>query len=413
MDRIYRAHYTSGCHTWRMRNFRELAPHPLSGIDIDVSWALKYLASMVKCGTINPMNPMLVSVIITVYNEAEAIERLLTSLAAQTRMPDEIVICDGGSTDGTVALIEAWTRQSSVPVKVLVEPGANISRGRNRAIAAAKGPVVAATDAGVRLDSTWLECLVAPWKAAAEGSEPVAVAGFFLPDVEGVFQSAMAATVLPLVDDIRPERFIPSSRSVAFTKAAWAAAGGYPEWLDYCEDVLFDLAINDLRPQQPTAFAWAPNAIAFFRPRDSLRSFWTQYYRYARGDGKANLWPKRHALRYFIYFVALPSLIGHGLWGSFARWLGWVGLLLGVAAYCRRPWQRLAVIGHDLSPEQRFRAALLVPVIRVVGDAAKMVGYPVGRWWRYRRRALMATLNNPTDERKRGVGAHAPVDRRS
>ena len=48
-----------------------------------------------------------------------------------------------------------------------------------------------------------------------------------------------------------------------------------------------------------------------------------------RGDGKADLFRKRHALRYFIYFVALPALIGHGVWGFFARWLGWVGAVLG------------------------------------------------------------------------------------
>ncbi|MCC6458483.1 MAG: glycosyltransferase [Caldilineaceae bacterium] len=323
-----------------------------------------------------------VSVIATVFDEAESIGRLLASLAAQTRLPDEIVICDGGSRDGTVAQIEAWAAQSSVPLKVIVEPGANISHGRNVAIAAAQGPVIAATDAGVRLEATWLEHLMSPWEQATPGKEPIAVAGFFVPDVDGVFQSAMAATVLPLRDDVRPERFLPSSRSVAFRKDAWAAVGGYPEWLDYCEDLIFDFAINDLRPEEPTAFVWAPDAVVYFRPRTDLRSFWTQYYRYARGDGKAKLWPKRHAIRYFIYFVLFPALVGHGLWGVFARWLGWVGLLVGIVAYCRRPWQRLAVVGHALSRSERIQAALWVPIIRAVGDVAKMAGYPVGRWWR-------------------------------
>src|SRR5688572_29729531 len=105
---------------------------------------------------------MFVSVITTVYNESEAIGRLLASLAGQTCLPDEIVICDGGSRDSTVAQIEAWAANSSVPVKVIIEPGANISRGRNVAINGARGPVIAATDAGVRLDPTWLEHLVAP-----------------------------------------------------------------------------------------------------------------------------------------------------------------------------------------------------------------------------------------------------------
>ena len=115
------------------------------------------------------------------------------------------------------------------------------------------------TDAGVRLDPQWLEKLTAPWTAA--GPAPIAVAGFFLPDAEGVFQIAMAATVLPLPEDVDPDRFLPSSRSVAFTRDAWRQAGGYPEWLDYCEDLLFDFAINAQRPDQPTAFVWAPEAL--------------------------------------------------------------------------------------------------------------------------------------------------------
>ena len=353
------------------------------------------------------MTRFAVSVITTVYNERHQIERLLTSLAAQSRPPDEVVICDGGSTDGTVDAIQQWRTHhpEQLPqLKILVEPGANISRGRNVAIAAAIGPLIAATDAGVRLAPTWLAALLAPWEIAAAKDQladhsPLAVAGFFLADTSKVdadrtgaspqpdlFLTAMAATVLPRRDEIDPRQFLPSSRSVAFTKAAWAAAGGYPEWLDYCEDLLFDFAINAQRPTAPTAFVWAPAACVYFRPRDSLRSFWTQYYRYARGDGKADLWRKRHVVRYGTYFVLLPALLGHAFWGFFARWLGWAGLLAGILAYCIRPWQRLQALGADLPPQQRVGAALLVPVIRVVGDWAKMAGYPVGLWWRWRNR---------------------------
>ena len=328
---------------------------------------------------------MQVSVIATVYNEAAAIGRLLASLATQTRVPDEIVLCDGGSHDTTVAQVEAWAATNPIPVRIIVEPGANISRGRNVAIAAARGPLIAATDAGVRLDSRWLEELIAPWEAAVEGTEiPVAAAGFFLPDVEGPFQSAMAATVLPLHDDIDPHKFLPSSRSVAFTKAAWQAVGGYPEWLDYCEDLIFDFGINALQPGQPSGFVWSPRALVYFRPRTSLRGFWTQYYRYARGDGKADLFRKRHAIRYFVYVVALPALVGHACFGLWARWLGWLGLIIGVMAYCWRPWQRLRVVGRALTPLELGIATAWVPVIRAVGDLAKMVGYPVGWLWRVR-----------------------------
>ncbi|MFN8489150.1 MAG: glycosyltransferase [Caldilineaceae bacterium] len=357
---------------------------------------------------------MHVSVILTVYNERRSIERLLASLAQQTHPPDEVVICDGGSTDGTVAAIQNYCARfpGQLPnLRILIEPGANISRGRNLAIQASVGPLIAVTDAGVRLSPAWLEHLVAPWQNSqrerqaqqqSQQTEPLAVAGFFLPDVKGKFETAMAATVLPLTDDIDPAKFLPSSRSVAFTKAAWEKVGGYPEWLDYCEDLIFDIKMNDLakemqrlsvnsrapRPalRAPSAFTWAPDALVYFRPRESLRAFWTQYYRYARGDGKADLWRKRHLIRYITYLVLLPALLGHAFWGFFARWLGWVGLLIGIAIYCWRPWQRLQVLGKNLNWRDRVIAALWSPVIRMVGDVAKMVGYPVGLWWRWRHR---------------------------
>ncbi len=326
---------------------------------------------------------MKISVVATVYNERANIERLLASLAAQTRSPDEVVICDGGSTDGTAEALRAYA--AAVPdrlprVQVLEAPGANISQGRNLAIAAAEGPIVAVTDAGVRLDVAWLERLSEPWQ---RDPATLAVAGFFVADVCGVFQTAMAATVLPLREEIDPARFLPSSRSVAFTRECWARSGGYPEWLDYCEDLLFDFAVNAQAPGQRSGFAWAPEAIVYFRPRESLRQFWTQYYRYARGDGKADLWRIRHAVRYATYLAAL-LLLGHAFWGSFAPWLGWLGLLVGALRYCWRPWQRLRLLGQPLTPGAWLAAAAWVPLLRVTGDLAKMAGYPAGLLWRRR-----------------------------
>jgi len=58
---------------------------------------------------------MRVSVVLTVLNEAASLPALLDSLAAQTRPPDEVVVCDGGSTDGTPSLLEAERR---VPLRL-------------------------------------------------------------------------------------------------------------------------------------------------------------------------------------------------------------------------------------------------------------------------------------------------------
>ena len=344
---------------------------------------------------------MRVAVISTVLNEGEAIRRLLDSLVAQTRRPDEVVIVDGGSRDNTVAVIQAYADR--LPLRVLIEPGANISRGRNVAIAAATGDIIASVDAGVWLETQWLEKLAEPLIAnrksqiahrtspstisqkpqmigqlpASSFQLPAAVAGFFVPDVRTTFEIAMGATVLPTVDEVKPESFLPSSRSVAFTKEAWAAAGGYPEWIDYCEDLIFDFRLRDAAGP----FAWAPDAVAHFRPRGTLKSFFKQYYRYARGDGKADLWRKKHLIRYVTYLIALPGLLALGLLHS-PGW--WFVLLAGVTLYCATPYRRLQAHLQHLASVERVKAVLLLPVIRAVGDVAKMLGYPAGWVWRLR-----------------------------
>ncbi|MCD6291095.1 MAG: glycosyltransferase [Anaerolineae bacterium] len=315
-----------------------------------------------------------VSVIATVLNEGESIRNLMDSLVAQTRQPDEVVIVDGGSRDDTVSIVESYADR--LPLHVLTALGANISQGRNRAIAAATGEIIAATDAGVRLDPRWLEALLAPFE---RDPDVQVVAGFFLPDPQTTFEMAMGATVLPAVEDVDPKRFLPSSRSIAFTRAAWQTVGGYPEWLDYCEDLIFDFRLRD----QFGPFVWAPDAIVYFRPRSSLRAFSLQYYRYARGDGKADLWRKRHLVRYGTYLVVGPLFTALGL--VHTPWW-WGGLVAGGIVYCRRPWQRLARMWKRLTLWQKAYAVMLVPVIRLVGDVAKMIGYPVGWAWRLRHR---------------------------
>jgi GT2 family glycosyltransferase len=158
-------------------------------------------------------------------------------------------------------------------------------------------------------------------------------------------------------------------------REAWENVGGYPEWLDYCEDLVFDFKMK--RAGYP--FAWAPTALARFRPRPSLTSFFRQYYRYARGDGKADLWRKRHALRYSTYLLGSVTVVA-----SFSQpWL-WLFLLAAAVAYLYRPYRRLSRQLGKLTPSHRLEAILWVPVIRLAGDIAKMLGYPVGVWWRYR-----------------------------
>ena len=310
------------------------------------------------------------SAIATVLNERESVGRLMESLARQTGPPDEVVLVDGGSTDGTADVV------GEHGATTIVAPGANISQGRNRAIEAARHEVILATDAGVEVHPAWAERLRAAL-AHASADIPAAAGGFFVSAPRSTWELALGATTLPDVGEVDPARFLPSSRSVAFTRAAWERAGRYPEWLDYCEDLLFDFGLIEAgaRPR------WAPRATVRFRPRHSPERFFHQYFRYARGDGKANLWPRRHTVRYATYAagtaLALRALRGDG-----------AALTLLLAAGLAYLWQPLVRLSQQARTRgELVRSAPLVPVARLVGDVAKMAGYPVGVWWRLRNRS--------------------------
>ena len=315
-----------------------------------------------------------VAVICTVRDEAASIDRLLDSLLTQTRQPDELIFVDGGSSDDTVARLKA-REVAGAPLRVYSAPGANISQGRNAAIRVARADVIASVDAGVRLEPGWLAALVRPFEAAGGDAVDV-VCGSFRPDARTPVELAMGATTLPTLEEIDPDRFLPSSRSVAFRRRCWEAVAGYPEGLDYCEDLVFDL---DLK-RQGFRFVFAPDALVHFRPRSNLRAFFKQYYRYARGDGKADLWRRRHAIRYATYVVG-PVVALLGFWYK----LAWLAIGIAGAAYLYRPYRHLLPELRGRGRKAQAEAALLVPVVRLVGDAAKMIGYPVGVVWRLRR----------------------------
>ncbi len=321
----------------------------------------------------------MISLIVTVLNEGDSIRQLLDSIARQTRPPDEIVIVDGGSTDNTVDILRAY--REKLPLRLLIAEGCNISQGRNRAIAEARGDIIAATDAGVRLDERWLETIAAP--LLADQTLGVA-AGFFRADPQTPFEIALGAATLPLVDEIDAGNFLPSSRSIAFRKRAAQGIGGYPEWLDYCEDLIFDLRLR-LAGER---FVFVPGAVVHFRPRTSLRGYFRQYFLYARGDGKADLWRKRHFVRYATYLCLVPGI---GIAGLLVQpWL-WAGWLVGAMIYLHRSYRRLPALMR--AADGRSLALWLlciawIPLLRLVGDIAKMLGYPQGWRWRLREKPV-------------------------
>ncbi|MEA3048196.1 MAG: hypothetical protein QOG84_32 [Sphingomonadales bacterium] len=90
---------------------------------------------------------MKVSIALASYNGARFIDEQLASLAAQTRLPDELVVCDDGSTDDTLARVERFAAAAPFAVRIVRNP-VNLGFNRNfeHALSETRGDTVFISD---------------------------------------------------------------------------------------------------------------------------------------------------------------------------------------------------------------------------------------------------------------------------
>ncbi|MER3452130.1 MAG: hypothetical protein C4300_09235, partial [Thermus sp.] len=259
-----------------------------------------------------------VSLIAPVKNEAHGIYWWWEGIIRQTRLPDEIVVVDGGSTDGTVEILKELAAKSPVPFRVIEEPGANIARERNLAIQQAQGDVIACIDFGCRPEADWLEKLVAPF----EDDPEVRVSGGWHRAVGPggqPLQPLCYRGLVPELQKIHPATFLPAGHSVAFTKEAWESVGGYPEWLTLTgEDTYFGLELKRLGGK----WAFVPEAIVQWEAPSTVWAALKKMFLWSIGDGESGV----HGRYYWRYALAL---VGIGILGSLTGLAATLGLILG------------------------------------------------------------------------------------
>jgi glycosyltransferase involved in cell wall biosynthesis len=300
-----------------------------------------------------------VCLITTVLQEAEGITELMESIVAQTRQPDRVVVADGGSTDGTPDLVRRYADR--LPLSVIVIPGANRSRGRNAAVEAADEPVVACIDAGCVLEPNWVATITCP---LIERDDVDVVAGYYEPQPRTLMEQAAAGALVPSAEEVNPETFLPSSRSIAFRRAAWEKAGGYPEWTPYNEDTVFDVALK----RSGARFVFEPHGLVHWRPQGRPSRIFRQFYRYARGDGLSRLWFAHYGKAYAELLVAAAVI-----WLAAAYRPAWLWSLAALGALY---WWRVA--RRARRRRARLAVALLSPVAMATVDLAHVCGYTIG-----------------------------------
>jgi glycosyltransferase involved in cell wall biosynthesis len=305
-----------------------------------------------------------VSIVVTVLNEGPALRRLVDDLLPQLAEGDELVLVDGGSTDGS---IEALPEHPAVWVEVV--PGAGISAGRNHGIRIARNEIVVCTDAGCVPDPGFVEGFR---RAFAVADPPVLVSGVYTASAGTALERAQALACYPQPREVRrPTAFVRAytrlfgtgydprfavGRCVAFTREAWRAAGGFPEHLATGEDVSFGLAVARHGRVDGTT-----DSVVDWAQRDGLAATWRMYRSYGRasthGGNRALL--VRDGLRGLAY-VAAPLLA--------TRPAGRTAVALGAAAYLSLP------VARAVRERAGLAAIGLLPVALATKDLGKLAG---------------------------------------
>jgi glycosyltransferase involved in cell wall biosynthesis len=311
-----------------------------------------------------------VSLVIPVRNEEESLPALLDSIRGQTYPPSEVILVDGGSTDETVKVARQMAADSGEELRVIEAKEATPGRGRNIGIGAARCEWIALTDAGIRLEPTWLERLV---EVARAGEDVKVVYGNF-EAVQGSFFERCASLVYvpPKVERAGGRMRGPFIASTLLRREVWEAVGGFPD-LRAAEDLFFMEHIERLKFKT----GYAPRATVWWQLRPTLATTFRKFALYSRHNVWAGrLWDWHYGLarQYAVSLVFFVLALAHSWW-----WLAFpVAITLTRAAkliYVRREGRGLLWL---LNPVQ-FACVLF---IMLTIDLATFVGWAQAVWQR-------------------------------
>ena len=229
----------------------------------------------------NEVNTIAFSVVTTCRNEIQSLPRWKMNILHQTRPPQEIVIVDAFSDDGTYEYLTEW-RKTDGRVRVIQEKGP-AAYGRNLGIRQASHEHILSTDLGVRLSRDWCEALLSPFE---KDSNIEVVAGNTCIDQKTIKSVPARAEHYIENGGVAKLGFghVPGNRSIAYKKSVWKQLNGLPEDLSfYADDAVFGRQIL----QQDLKISYAHRAMTYWsRPR-RLNQFFKEQYNYGKGDGEA------------------------------------------------------------------------------------------------------------------------------
>lgn len=202
-----------------------------------------------------------ISVLIATYNRADLLPQALDSLLTQTRMPDEIVVVDDGSTDDTPELLKSYGNQ----LKVIRQENRGLPAARNAGLRAATGDFIAFLDSDDILPS---DSLILRADYLEQHPEIPAVYGAtYMTDLQNKVLGWFRPPPLPggMIFDKLVCRTVFPMHSVMLRRATIEQVGDFDEQLRVQLDLDYWARYGAIYP-----FAAIDEVVAYYRVHDEM-----------------------------------------------------------------------------------------------------------------------------------------------
>lgn len=216
----------------------------------------------------------MVSVVVLTKNSASTVQKSIESVFQQTRQPDEVVVVDGDSGDGTLEVVKKY------PVKLVTEPCLGFGHARNEGVKNASGDIVFFLDSDCYAEPNWIENALSHFDS---NPETVGVTGQtrLWNNESGV--ARFLAYVGGRMNMPIERRFvkIAPTMNLALRRKAIDEVGGFDETLIRCEDTDLTYKVSQNHP-----ILYEPKAVIWFKGSPNLRVASRKCFRHFVGVGQ-------------------------------------------------------------------------------------------------------------------------------
>lgn len=266
-----------------------------------------------------PSEHVYTSVVVPVYNRADQLLQLLSSLGTMTISPKqfEVIVCDDGSTEDLLGVIEEAKKNFNLNIVFLRQDNRGPGAARNMGLKVAKGEITAFTDSDCEVDPGWLEGLA----QAFDRTEVGLVGGVLKPHAQSSIVSQCSNWIMSsaLAGGARDPRscismqYYPRTNNLAVRTENARRCGGFPN-TRYGEDIEFVNRVKSLGFKA----VFSDKAVAYHNEQKSLLRIFIEAMK--KGRARTTLLRKRkieiiHAIpAIFVVYLFVLSITAIVSW---------------------------------------------------------------------------------------------------